>query len=174
MPNSDSAPWMQAGPVANSSPVPTQPANMDDLVVEFMKKLDQLAYEKFGVMPKHRTYVKPYPEYFDLQPYPPGYRVPEFSKFNGVDNKSTWEHISQYLANLEIMGVSLVAMVMEGLVLAAVMGDNSTTTVNFLGGRGAMGINSEDSILVRILLMAGIVEVTIGVVLIFVVLLPVT
>ena len=76
--------------------------------------------------------------------------------------------------NLEIMGVSLVAMVMEVLVLAAVMGDNSTTTVNFLGGRWAMGINLADSILVRILLMAGTVEVIIGVVLIFVVLLPIT
>ena len=100
MPNSDSSPWMQAGPVANSSPVPAQSANMDDLVVEFRRKLDQLSYDKFGVMPKHRTYVKPYPEYFDLQPYPPGYRVPKFSKFNGVDNKSTWKHISQYLAQL--------------------------------------------------------------------------
>ena len=51
-------------------------------------------------MPKHRTYVKPYPKYFDLQPYLPGYRVPKFSKFNGVDKKSTWEHISQYLGRL--------------------------------------------------------------------------
>ena len=53
-----------------------------------------------GIMPKPRTYIKPYPEYFDLQPYPPGYRVPVFSKFNGVNNRSTWEHISQYLAQL--------------------------------------------------------------------------
>ena len=59
-----------------------------------------MAYDRFGVTLKPRNYTKPYPKYFDLQPYPPGYRVLEFSKFNGVDNKSTWEHISQYLAQL--------------------------------------------------------------------------
>ena len=68
MPNSNSAPWIQAGPVANSSPVPAQSANMDDLVVEFRKKLDQLAYDKFGVMSKHRTYVKPNPNILICNP----------------------------------------------------------------------------------------------------------
>jgi hypothetical protein len=91
---------VQAGPTTSSSVVPAQSATMDDMMAKFRRELDQIAYDKFRVMPKHRTYVKPYPEYFDLQPYPPGYRVPEFSKFNGVDNKSTWEHISQYLAQL--------------------------------------------------------------------------
>ena len=33
MPNPDSAPWMQAGPVASSTSVPTQSVNMDDLMV---------------------------------------------------------------------------------------------------------------------------------------------
>ena len=83
IPNSDSAPWMQAGPVANSPPVPNQSANMGDLVVEFRKKFDRLAYDKFGVMPKHRTYVKPYPKYFDLQPYPPFFRKGGASSASG-------------------------------------------------------------------------------------------
>jgi hypothetical protein len=26
--------------------------------------------------------------------------VPDFAKFNGVDSKTTWEHVSQYLAQL--------------------------------------------------------------------------
>ena len=97
-PNQDSAPWVQSEPIANSSIVPAQSSTMDDMVAKFRKELDQMAYDRFGFMPKPRTYTKPYPDYFDLQPYPPGYRVPEFSKFNGMDNKSTWEHISQYLA----------------------------------------------------------------------------
>ena len=96
LPNRSSTCLTQANPATNSSLVPAKSANMDDLMAEFKRKLDQIAYDKLGVMPKHRTYIKPYPDYFDLQPYPPGYRVPEFAKFNGVDNKSTWEHISQY------------------------------------------------------------------------------
>ena len=26
--------------------------------------------------------------------------MPDFAKFNGLDNKTTWEHVSQYLAQL--------------------------------------------------------------------------
>jgi hypothetical protein len=41
-----------------------------------------------------------------MVPYPQGFRVPNFIKFNGVDNKTTWEHISQYLAQLGEAGNS--------------------------------------------------------------------
>jgi hypothetical protein len=37
---------------------------------------------------------------FDTVTYPTGFRLPEFVKFNGDDSKSTFEHISQYLAQL--------------------------------------------------------------------------
>ena len=85
-PTQNSALWAQAAPMTNSAPVPAQSSNLDDIMAKFRRELDQMAYDRFGVMPKRRIYTKPYPEYFDLQPYPPGYRVPEFSKFNGVDN----------------------------------------------------------------------------------------
>ena len=32
--------------------------------------------------------------------YPTGFRLPEFVKFSGDDSKSTFEHVSQYLAQL--------------------------------------------------------------------------
>jgi hypothetical protein len=32
--------------------------------------------------------------------YPLGWHVPHFVKFSGVDNRTTWEHISQYIAQL--------------------------------------------------------------------------
>jgi hypothetical protein len=32
--------------------------------------------------------------------YPPGWRVPDFINFIGEDNRITWEHISQYIAQL--------------------------------------------------------------------------
>ena len=52
------------------------------------------------VRSKTRTYQKPYPTSFDSVAYPAGFRLPEFVKFSGEDTRSTFEHISQYLAQL--------------------------------------------------------------------------
>ena len=41
-----------------------------------------------------------YTNAFDLIAYPAGWRVSDFVKFSGDDNRSTWEHISQYIAQL--------------------------------------------------------------------------
>ena len=56
--------------------------------------------ESLGVDVKGKTlsYQKPYPMSFDAVTYPAGFRLPEFVKFNGDDSKSTFEHVSQYLA----------------------------------------------------------------------------
>jgi hypothetical protein len=57
------------------------------------------------------TYHKAYSSHFDFLKAPNGWRVPEFYKFNGEDNKSTMEHISLLLAqmgeasNLDFMNV---------------------------------------------------------------------
>jgi len=57
--------------------------------------------EKLGfVAGRSRLYRRPYVDAFDLIPYPTGWRVPNFVKFSGDDNRSTWEHISQYIAQL--------------------------------------------------------------------------
>jgi hypothetical protein len=58
---------------------------------------------------KSRVYQKPYPSHFDLVPYPVGWRTPDFVKFNGEDNRTTWGHISQYLVQLGKVG-SIVAL----------------------------------------------------------------
>ena len=52
------------------------------------------------VRSKTRTYQKPYPTSFDSVAYPAGFRLLEFVKFSGEDTRSTFEHISQYLAQL--------------------------------------------------------------------------
>jgi hypothetical protein len=54
-----------------------------------------ILHESFSTEPKGqgRTYQKPYPNYYNQLPYPRGYRVPEFSKFSGEDNKTTLEHV---------------------------------------------------------------------------------
>ena len=54
-----------------------------------------------GINPgRNQLYQRPYPDAYDLVPYPTGWRVPDFIKFSGDDNRSTWEHISQYVAQL--------------------------------------------------------------------------
>jgi hypothetical protein len=53
---------------------------------------------------KSRAYQKPYPLYFDSVPYLTGWRTPDFVKFNGENNRTTWEHISQCLAQLGKVG----------------------------------------------------------------------
>jgi hypothetical protein len=49
---------------------------------------------EFGFTSKGRarSYQKPYPEYFDMIPYPCGFWVPDLAKFTGDDAKATYEH----------------------------------------------------------------------------------
>jgi hypothetical protein len=58
---------------------------------------DQMArtLREFGFIPKGRarSYQMPYLEYFDMIPYPQGFRVLDLSKFTGDDAKTTHEHI---------------------------------------------------------------------------------
>jgi hypothetical protein len=69
---------------------------------DFRKQMQEI----FGVelSNKSRVYQKSYPLYFDSVPYPMGWRTPNFVKFNGEDNRTIWEHISQYLAQLGELG----------------------------------------------------------------------
>jgi hypothetical protein len=59
-------------------------------------------------MPKGwaRSYQKPYPEYFDTTPYPRGFRIPDLSKFMGDDAKTTYEHIGQFLVQVNDVGIT--------------------------------------------------------------------
>ena len=79
------------------------PLNMvEECLAVFKEDLKKQIRETFGVeMPnRSRTYQKPYPSFFDSVPYPAGWRVPDFVKFSGEDSRTTWEHVSQYLAQL--------------------------------------------------------------------------
>ena len=40
------------------------------------------------------------PDDFDLVYYPIAWHVPDFIKFSSNDNRTTWKHISQYVAQL--------------------------------------------------------------------------
>jgi hypothetical protein len=63
---------------------------------------------EFGFTPKGwaRSYQKLYPEYFDTIPYPRGFRVPDLAKFTCDDAKTTYEHIEQFLAQVNDVGIA--------------------------------------------------------------------
>ena len=70
-------------------------------IKEYLSQLFRSELGQLGLAPsKSYLYQRLYPDAFDLVPYPSGWRVPDFIKFSGDDNRSTWEHISQYVAQL--------------------------------------------------------------------------
>jgi hypothetical protein len=52
------------------------------------------------------SYQNPYPVYFDTIPYPWGFWVPDLSKFMGDDAKITYEHIGQFLVQVNDVGIT--------------------------------------------------------------------
>jgi hypothetical protein len=72
--------------------------------------MDQISrtLREFRFTPKGRarSYQKLYPEYFDMIPYPRGFRVPDLAKFMGDDAKTTYEHIGQFLAQVNDVGIT--------------------------------------------------------------------
>ena len=103
VPNPSSVPTVQANFMANApttSAPPVTSSRSDERMKIFRAEVQKMFYDNFGIEPKpgSRIYQKPYPDYFGYVPYHQGYKVPDCAKFNGVDSKSTWEHVSQYLA----------------------------------------------------------------------------
>jgi hypothetical protein len=68
---------------------------------KFKEQVSSMVKNKFGIdMGSFRLYQKPYKAEFDIMAYPHGLRVHDFIKFSGEDNRTTWEHTSQYIAQL--------------------------------------------------------------------------
>jgi hypothetical protein len=71
---------------------------------------DQIAktLREFGFTPngRARSYQKMYPKYFDTIPYARGFQVPYLAKFMGDDAKTTYEHIGQFLAQVNDVGIT--------------------------------------------------------------------
>jgi hypothetical protein len=63
---------------------------------------------ELGLTPRGhaKAYQKPYPKYFDMVPYPKGFRVPDFVKFMGVHSRTTYEYIGQFLAQVSDAGIT--------------------------------------------------------------------
>ena len=60
-------------------------------LLKFKEDLANAIKSKLGVdMGTTRLYQKPYPAEFDFTPLPAGWRIPEFTKFNDDDSRTTW------------------------------------------------------------------------------------
>ena len=86
----------------STSTQPNSSINLEKFLAECKNDLAKMIKESLGVEVKGKTlsYQKPYPMSFDTVTYPAGFRLPEFVKFNGDNSKSTFKHVSQYLAQL--------------------------------------------------------------------------
>jgi hypothetical protein len=74
-------------------------------LAQFKEKVANMMRNKLGVdMGNTRLYQKPYRADFDYVAFPPGWCMPDFVKFSGDDNRTTWEHISQYTIQLGEVG----------------------------------------------------------------------
>lgn len=67
---------------------------------DWIVKIAEMIRDQFGLKPKQQTYPyhHPYPEHFDRVPFPPRYRVSNFSRFSGSEGMSTIEHVNRFLA----------------------------------------------------------------------------
>jgi hypothetical protein len=61
---------------------------------------------RFTPKGRARFYQKLYPKYFDTIPYPWGFQTPDLAKFMGDDAKTMYEHIEQFLAQANDMGIT--------------------------------------------------------------------
>jgi hypothetical protein len=70
---------------------------------QIIRTLREFGYTLKG---RARSYQKLYPEYFDTIPYPWGFRVLDLAKFTDDDAKTTYEHIGQFLAQVNDVGIT--------------------------------------------------------------------
>jgi hypothetical protein len=81
---------------------PPQPNNPNWAKINrFKEDLANVVKTKLGVdIDNTSLYQKPYDLEFDRVPLPRGWRMPDLIKISGDDDRTTWEHISQYTAQL--------------------------------------------------------------------------
>ena len=85
----------------------TSTGNYEADLARMKEDLADMLKEKLGfVAGRSQLYRRPYVDAFDLIHYPTGWRAPDFVKFSGDDNRPTWKHISQYIAQLGEAGSS--------------------------------------------------------------------
>jgi hypothetical protein len=89
------------------NPQPSQPNNPNWAEFNrFKEDLANVVRTNLGVdIGNTNLYQNPYDLEFDRVPLPRGWRMPDLIKFSGHDDRTTWEQISQYTAQLGEAGV---------------------------------------------------------------------
>jgi hypothetical protein len=66
-----------------------------ELIYHFLEML----LKQYGIKPKQLScmYRTLYPSSYDQIPFPPRFKVPDFTKFCGQDETSTMEHITRFI-----------------------------------------------------------------------------
>jgi hypothetical protein len=66
---------------------------------ELIDHLSEMLLKQYGINPKQKScmFKTPYPSGYDQIPFPPIFKVPDFTKFSGQDETSTMEHITRFI-----------------------------------------------------------------------------
>jgi hypothetical protein len=66
---------------------------------ELIDHFSEMLLKQYGIKPKKQSYMYRtlYPSGYDQIPFPPRFKVPDFTKFSGQDEKSTMEHITRFI-----------------------------------------------------------------------------
>jgi hypothetical protein len=66
---------------------------------ELIDHFSEMLQKQFAIKPKQQScmYRTPYPSGYDQIPFPPRFKVPDFSKFSRQDETSTMEHITRFI-----------------------------------------------------------------------------
>jgi hypothetical protein len=66
---------------------------------ELIDHFTEMLLEQYGIKPKQKSYMykTPYPSCYDQIPFPPRFKVLDFTKFSGQDETSTMEHITRFI-----------------------------------------------------------------------------
>jgi hypothetical protein len=89
---------------------------------ELIDHLSETLQKQFGIKPKQQIYMyrTPYPFVYDQIPFPPRFKVPDFTKFSGQDDTSTMEHITRFIiqcgkvGNVDTLRVRLFSSSLSG------------------------------------------------------------
>jgi hypothetical protein len=66
---------------------------------ELIDHFSEMLQKQYGIKPKQQScmYRTPYPSGCDQIPFPPRFKMPNFTKFSWQDETSTMEHITQFI-----------------------------------------------------------------------------
>jgi hypothetical protein len=77
---------------------------MSHMKQEIIDYMSEMLLKQYGIKPKQQSYMyrTPYPSGYDQIPFPPRFKVPDFTKFSGQDETST--HITRFIIQCEEAG----------------------------------------------------------------------